>query len=100
MKIVSIYPCPCDPAFRHEANVAIYDGLRYYSYEEAKLNQTKDFANCLFPERALAFGFKELNLLPGDVDYWIFPKPSEFFSREALVSFFHMIKAIPEQQKI
>jgi len=53
MKIVSIYPCPCDPAFRHEANVAIYDGHRYYSYEEAKLNQTKDFANCLFPERAL-----------------------------------------------
>ena len=96
MKCVSIYPCPCDPVFRHEANIAICNDDKVFAYEEAKLNQIKDFANCLFPDRALSYGLKELNLEPSEIDYWIFPAPSNFFSKDALLTFLHMIKAIPQ----
>lgn len=99
MKIAGIYPCPFDPVFRHDANVAIITESQTYAYEEAKLVQTKDYGNCIFPEKSLSYGLKELGLRPDEIDLWVLPSPSKHFSSDGLLSFFKMIKAIPRDEK-
>lgn len=79
MIIVSLYPCPFDPQDRHDISAAIVldrDGRReVYAYEEGKLTGTRSDGTLKFPERSLMMGFKELGILPDEVDHWVFPVP-------------------------
>ena len=77
MKIVSIYPAPFDIQLRHEANSAILYNNKIYAYEEGKITSVKNEPTTLFPEKSLMLGFKELKIIPENVDLWVFPKTQE-----------------------
>ena len=72
--IVSIYPAPFDNQIRHDLNSAVYCKGNIFAYEEAKITSVKNDGTCLFPERSLLMGLKEVNLRPDMVDTWILPK--------------------------
>ena len=97
--VCSIFPPPCSGSLSyHDANVAIAkinNGIvdELYAYEEAKTIETKEFANCNFPERSLALGFKELNIGPEDIDEWVFPSLQFQSSRSQINEFLTNIKA-------
>ena len=88
MKIASIYPAPFDTQLRHEANSAILNGKKIYAYEEGKVTSVKNEPTSLFPEKSLLLGFKELKILPQDIDLWILPVPSKKINDESLYLFF------------
>jgi len=75
MIIASMYPCPFDVQDRHEFNSSLIDGDKIYSYEEGKLTSVKNDGTPKFPERSLMLGFKELGILPNQVEKWVFPTP-------------------------
>ena len=77
MIIASLYPCPFDPQIRHDFNSAILRDDEVYAYEEDKLTGIKNEYTVQFPERSLMMGMKQLDLLPRDVDTWVFPTPRE-----------------------
>lgn len=77
MIIASIYPCPYDPQIRHDLNAAVIRDEAVYAYEEDKLTGIKNEYTVQFPERSLMMGFKELDVLPRDVDLWVLPTPRE-----------------------
>ena len=70
-----MYPCPFDGQDRHEFNSSLIDGDKIYSYEEGKLTSVKNDGTPKFPERSLMLGFKELDILPNQVEKWVFPTP-------------------------
>ncbi len=88
MNIVSIYPHPMDEQYRHDQNVTIISNNKIYSYEEAKLRGSKTDEGNSIPIRSLFFGFKEINLVPQKIDYWIFSKPFRKISLEGYKYFF------------
>ena len=75
MIIASLYPCPFDIQDRHEFNASVINGDQIFSYEEGKVTTVKNDGTLKFPERSLMLGFKELNVLPDQVDKWVFPTP-------------------------
>ena len=77
MIIASMYPCPYDGQDRHEFNSSIIQDDKIYSYEEGKLTSVKNDGTPKFPERSLMLGFKELGLLPNQVEKWVFPTPKD-----------------------
>ncbi len=88
MKIVSIYPAPFDIQLRHEANSAILYNNKIYAYEEGKITSVKNEPTTLFPEKSLMLGFKELKIIPENVDLWVFPKTQEKLDLKGLYLFF------------
>ena len=94
MNIASLYPCPFDIQDRHDFNAAILSGDRVYSYEEDKLTTVKNEGTVKYAERSLMMGLKELNILPSEIDTWVFPKPSREVPEDDFFLFFSwMIKA-------
>jgi len=77
MIIASIYPCPFDVQDRHDMSVAILKDDEVYAYEEAKMTTVKRDGTVRFPERSLMMGCKELNIIPSQVDKWVFPSTSK-----------------------
>ncbi len=75
MIIASIYPCPFDIQDRHEFNASVIKDDQIFSYEEGKVTTVKNDGTSKFPERTLMLGFKELEILPNQVDKWVFPTP-------------------------
>jgi len=88
MIIASIYPCPFDIQDRHEFNSTVISGEQIYSYEEGKLTTIKNDGTIKFPERSLMMGLKEFNLLPHQVDKWVFPTPKSSIKYEDYFLFF------------
>ena len=97
--IVSIYPAPFDNQIRHDLNSAVYCKGNIFAYEEAKITSVKYDGTCLFPERSLLMGLKELNLQPDMVDTWILPKTksTNFAGLNLFFSFF--LKAYKGKKK-
>jgi len=87
MIIASMYPCPFDGQDRHEFNSSLIDCNKIYSYEEGKLTSVKNDGTPKFPERSLMLGFKELGILPNQVQKWVFPTPKT----EINIDDFHML---------
>jgi len=75
MIIASLYPCPFDIQDRHEFNASVLKDDQIFSYEEGKVTTVKNDGTSKFPERTLMLGFKELEVLPNQVDKWVFPTP-------------------------
>tara|TARA_Y100001970_G_C14256833_1_gene876166 strand:+ start:1106 stop:3040 length:1935 start_codon:yes stop_codon:yes gene_type:complete len=75
MIIASLYPCPFDIQDRHEFNASVLKDEQIFSYEEGKVTTVKNDGTSKFPERTLMLGFKELDILPNQVDKWVFPTP-------------------------
>ncbi len=75
MIIASLYPCPFDIQDRHEFNASVLKDEKIFSYEEGKVTTVKNDGTSKFPERTLMLGFKELDILPDQVDKWVFPTP-------------------------
>ncbi len=75
--LASIYPTPYDFQLRHEYNSSIYCKDQIYSYEEGKLTTIKNDGTAHFPEKSLLMGFKELKILPKDINLWILPIPKK-----------------------
>ena len=100
MVIVGLYPCQFDVQDRHDLNATVLKGFDIYSYEEAKCTLVKNDGTGKFPERSLFMGLKELNVLPKDVDKWVFPTPKDAVSEENWYLFFswHM-KAFSGQRE-
>ena len=96
--IASLYPSPFDEQIRHELNASIFYKGKIYSYEEAKITSVKNDGTTLFPERSLFLGFKELGILPKNVDLWVLPKPSKI-DVSKLYLFFSFIKAFNGPRK-
>ncbi len=88
MIIASIYPCPFDNQIRHDFSASIYKNGELFAYEEDKATSYKNYSNYLFAEQSLFYGFKQLNILPKDVDLWLLPKPSKKFKIQSLYIFF------------
>ena len=88
MIIASIYPCPFDIQDRHEFNSTVIYGEKIYSYEEGKLTTIKNDGTIKFPERSLMLGLKEFNILPHQVDKWVFPTPKSSIKIEDFFLFF------------
>lgn len=82
-----MYPCPFDGQDRHEFNSSLIDCNKIYSYEEGKLTSVKNDGTPKFPERSLMLGFKELGILPNQVQKWVFPTPKT----EINIDDFHML---------
>ncbi|MFC1585752.1 carbamoyltransferase C-terminal domain-containing protein [Fibrobacterota bacterium] len=100
MIIASLYPCPWDVQDRHDVSAAIIKDDDIYAYEEDKLTTVKSEMTVKFPERSLMMGCKELNMLPSQIDKWIFPTPSESPSMKEQYLFFSWIfKAFKETWK-
>jgi carbamoyltransferase len=76
MIIASLYPCPFDPQDRHDPSCSIITSSGIYAYEEDKLTSIKNDPTVRFPERSLMMGLKQLNILPSEVNFWVFPEPS------------------------
>ena len=76
MIIASLYPCPFDVQDRHDLNASIIKDGNIYAYEEDKLTSIKNEGTVKFPERSLMMGCKELNILPSDINCWVFPTPA------------------------
>lgn len=91
MIIASLYPCPFDPQDRHDPNCSIITSTEIYAYEEDKLTSIKNDPTVRFPERSLMMGLKQLNILPSDVNIWVFPEPSFFPSEDNFYLFFSWI---------
>lgn len=91
MKIASLYPCPYDTQDRHEHNASILDGERVFAYEEGKLTSVKNDGTGQFPERSLMSGLKELNILPSEIDHWVFPIPKRNIPISDYFQFFNTI---------
>jgi len=75
MIIASLYPCPFDIQDRHEFNASVIKDDHIFSYEEGKVTTVKNDGTSKFPERTLMLGFKELEVLPNQVNKWVFPTP-------------------------
>jgi|SaaInlStandDraft_4_1057021.scaffolds.fasta_scaffold00748_5 carbamoyltransferase len=75
MIIAAMYPCPFDGQDRHEFNSSLIHDDKIYSYEEGKITSIKNDGTPKFPERSLMLGFKELGILPNQVEKWVFPTP-------------------------
>jgi carbamoyltransferase len=75
MIIASMYPCPFDGQDRHEFNSSLIQDDKIYSYEEGKITSVKNDGTPKFSERSLMLGFKELGILPNQVEKWVFPTP-------------------------
>ncbi len=88
MIVASIYPCPFDVQDRHEFNAAILKDGSVYAYEEGKCTSIKNDGTTKFPERSLMMGFKELGILPHEVDKWVFPTPKTLISEDSFFLFF------------
>ena len=88
MIIASLYPCPFDPEPRHDANAAIIKDDVIYAYEEEKLTMTKREETVKFPERSLMMGCKELNILPSEIDVWVFPTTAKTIDLDDMFNFF------------
>ena len=88
MIIASLYPCPFDVQDRHEFNASVLNGDQIFSYEEGKVTTVKNDGTLKFPERALMLGFKELNIIPEQVDKWVFPTPKLDIKLEDYFVFF------------
>ena len=100
MKIVSIYPAPFDVQLRHEANSSILSNNKIYAYEEGKITSVKNEPTSLFPEKSLMMGFKELNIIPENIDLWVFPRTSKKIDEKALYLFFSFfLKAYTKKKK-
>ena len=84
MIIASIYHCPYDTQLAHDMSAAILTENNVYAYEEEKLTGTKNEASVKFPERSLMMGCKELNIVPSDINYWVFPTASKKIKLEQL----------------
>ncbi len=80
MIIASLYPCPFDIQDRHEFNASVIKDEEIFSYEEGKVTTVKNDGTSKFPERTLMLGFKELNIVPKEVDKWVFPSPKSEIS--------------------
>tara|TARA_B100000700_G_C15056596_1_gene863128 strand:- start:2394 stop:4226 length:1833 start_codon:yes stop_codon:yes gene_type:complete len=93
--IVSIYPLPFDIQFRHEANISIFHQGNFFAYEESKLVEDKEYAASVFPDKSFFCGLLQLELIPSDVDIWIFPSPSSKFDFQSLFSLFIYYKVLP-----
>ena len=88
MIIASMYPCPFDAQDRHEFNSSLIYDNQVYSYEEGKLTSIKNDGTPKFPERSLMMGFKELDILPNQVEKWVFPKPKNEISLDSFYLLF------------
>ena len=88
MIIASIYPCPYDNQIRHDFSSAIFKDGEIYAYEEDKASGFKNFSNYIFPEISLFYGFKELNIDPEKINFWLLPTPSKKFDKQKLFTFF------------
>jgi len=75
MIIASIYPCPFDVQDRHDLSAALIKDGEIFAYEEGKLTSIKNESTVKFPERSLMMGCKELDVLPSEIDKWVFPVP-------------------------
>ncbi len=95
--VVSIYPLPFDIQLRHEANVSIFHQGTFFSYEEAKLVEDKEYASSLFPDKSFFAGLFELSLKPEDIDIWIFPSPSPEFNFKSLYLLLNYYKAFSSE---
>ena len=73
MIIAALYPAPFDPHDRHDINFSLITPGRIYAYEEAKLSIIKNDSVSKFPERSMLTGFKELGIMPSDVELWVLP---------------------------
>ena len=94
MIIASLYPCPFEPFERHDPSATIIKDDHIYSYEEDKLTSVKMDVTVQFPERSLMMGCKELNVVPSDIDIWIFPTPAKPIDLGAYYQlFFWILKA-------
>ena len=100
MVIVGMYPCPFDVQDRHDLNATVLRGSDIYAYEEAKCTLVKNDGTGKFPERSLFMGLKELNVLPKDVDKWVFPSPKNAVSEDNWYLFFNWhMKAFDGQRE-
>lgn len=88
MIVASFYPTPFDPVDNHDPNVAIIANGRIFAYEEDKLTTVKSDSSCKFAERAFFSGCAELNIIPKNVDRWVFAKPSREISHDDMYWFF------------
>ena len=68
---------------RHEFNAAILKDGTVFAYEEGKCTSIKNDGTTKFPERSLMMGFKELDILPHEVDKWVFPTPKTVISEDS-----------------
>ena len=93
MIIASMYPCPFDMQERHDHNATIIKENQIYSYEEEKLTGIKNEETVRFPERSLMMGMKELDIVPSDVDIWVFPTPLKLNIRSLYFFFSWILKA-------
>jgi carbamoyltransferase len=94
MKIASLYPCPFDPQEAHDANASIISNGNIYAYEEEKLTTLKVESTVKFSERSLMMGCRELNVLPSEIDHWVFPTPSKPIDMRDFYQFFsYLIRA-------
>jgi carbamoyltransferase len=78
MNIVSLYDSPFSSFVTHDRSAAIISGNKIYAYEEAKLSTVKEDGYAISAERSILAGFKELNISPDDIDFWVFPKVKNF----------------------
>lgn len=100
MIIASIYPCPFDNQIRHDFSAAVFKNGEVFAYEEDKVTSYKNYSNYLFSEQSLFYGFKQLNILPKDVDLWLLPKPSKKFKIQSLYIFFsEVLKCYQDKEK-
>lgn len=75
MIVVGLYPAPFDFQLRHDFSATVISNGQIYAYEESKLSSLKNENTSLFSERSMLLGFKELGILPNDVDLIALPKP-------------------------
>jgi len=78
MNIISIYDSPFSSFITHDRSAAIISEDKIYAYEEAKLSSVKEDGYAISAEKSLFAGFKELNLNPYEIDYFVFPKTKNF----------------------
>ncbi len=88
MNIVSLYPYPFDGQFRHEPNVSVWSNGKIFSYEEDKFTKLKSDPTAPFAERALMRALCEFELMPEDVDLWVFPNIPGGIDRPLAKKFF------------
>ena len=74
MIIASLYDSPFSSFATHDRSASIISDTKIYAYEEAKLSTVKEDGYAISAERSILAGFKELNITPNDIDYWVFPK--------------------------
>ena len=91
MIIASIYPCPFDVQLRHDLNTTIIKDGEIFACEEAKMTGIKNESTVKFPERSFMMACKELNVLPSQIDKWIFPVPKDPINYEQQYLFFTWI---------